>query len=658
MPGWYGTLTGQPPASSRPLTASSLPGVLMGDLLSNATSGLLAFQRAIDTTGHNIANVNTEGFSRQRVQIGTRNPEPASNGWLGNGADVKTVERLYDALLASQSRSTAGELQRVSVYGNNAEALNRLFGDAQSGVNASLRNFVDSFQDLATSPSSIPARQVVLSQAQVFRDRLTSYDERLATIDRGIETQLADEMRVISTLAQQIATLNQRIEIEQARTQQPPNDLLDQRDLLLDRLATHVNVQVTTQDNGSVLVSVGNGQPLVIGSNAATLTTIPDPFDPLRTGIAIQGLGVPVDITSRLTGGTLGGLADFRREILTPARNALGRLGIAVAEVVNTQHRNGIDLNGDFGGDLLAVGGVEVLDHRLNAGSGVIAATRTSAGALTDADYVLELTGSGWALRNAETGAAVTLAGAGTLASPFTADGLSLVVSGAAAVGDSFLVRPTRNAIAGFNVLIDEPTELAAAAPITAALNAANTGTGRITAGEVLLVTNPALQTPVTLQFNSATTYQVNGVGPSIAYTSGANIDINGWRVAISGAPVTGDSFSIGPNNNPIGDNRNALRLTAALTQPVLDNGVTTLHAGAGRLVSTVGVATAQARTQREAQQVLFDNSLSARDSISGVNLDEEAANLIRLQQAYQAAAQAISVAGTLFQSVLDAVRR
>ncbi|HTE41097.1 MAG TPA: flagellar hook-associated protein FlgK, partial [Steroidobacteraceae bacterium] len=235
----------------------------MGDLLSTATSGLIAFQRAIDTTGHNIANVNTEGYSRQRVQIGTRTPEPYSNGWLGNGADVKTIERLYSDLLASQTRTTASSLSRFDTYVSNANSLDSLLGDSKTGLSASMQTFIDSFGDMSSSPSSIPARQVVLSQAQSFSERLRLFDSRLAQVDRGIDSEIASEATTISSLAKQIAALNQRIEIGQNSTGQPPNDLLDQRDNLIDELSTHVSVSVAKQDNGQVLVSIGNGQSLV-----------------------------------------------------------------------------------------------------------------------------------------------------------------------------------------------------------------------------------------------------------------------------------------------------------------------------------------------------------------------------------------------------------
>jgi flagellar hook-associated protein 1 FlgK len=631
----------------------------MGDMLSSATSGLLAFQRALDTTSHNIANVNTDGYSRQRVEIGTRTPQAFSTGFVGSGADVNTIERLYDRFMAEQTRSSSSQLERLNTYSAQADQLDNLFANDQTGLSASLQKFINAFQDVANSPSSIPARQVVLAQAQSFRDQLQTFDSRLTEIDKNLNSRLSDEAKTVTSLAQNIAELNRNIAVDQARTGQPPNDLLDQRDKLLDQLSTHLNVQVATQDDGTVLVSIG-GQPLVVGTQAASLVAIQDPYDASRNSLAVQNVGVPVDVGSRLSGGSLGGLLDFRRDLLDPTRNSLGQLSLALAEQVNNQNKAGIDLNGNFGQDIFNVGGVNVLARTNNAGTGAVAVTRQqpSAGAITGADYYATFTASGWALRRADTGATVTMTGAGTAGSPFLADGLSIVVSGTPTIGDSFLVRPTRSAISGMNVLLSDPKTIAAAAPISTTTNNGNTGSGKISAGEVLNVANGALLTPVSLQFNSATTYQVNGAGPSIAYTPGANIDINGWRVVISGAPAVGDSFAVGPNNNPAGDNRNALKISDALSAGVLDAGQTSLNAGAGQLVGKIGVAASQAQANRDAQQTIHDDDVRTKDSVSGVNLDEEAGNLLRFQQAYQAAAQAIKIADTLFQTVLDATRR
>ena len=201
-----------------------------------------------------------------------------------------------------------------------------------------------------------------------------------------------------------------------------------------------------------------------------------------------------------------------------------------------------MDLSGALGGDFFAVGGAEVLDNSLNSGSGTVAATRANIGALTGRDYILEMTGGGWELRDSLTGAAVPMTGTGTAADPFVVDGLEIEVGGAADVGDTFLIRPTRGAVVNMDVLISDPSRIAAAAPIRTGADAGNSGSGAISAGEVLDSTNAQLRTSVTIEFTSANTYSINGAG-SFPYTAGDDIDVNGWRVQISGAPAVGDSF-------------------------------------------------------------------------------------------------------------------
>ena len=631
----------------------------MGSLLSSATSSLLAMQRALDTTSHNIANANTVGYSRERAQFGVRNPTPYSNGFVGSGVNVTTIERQYDEFLATQSRGTSSALERLNIYGKQAESINNLFGDAQSGLSSTLQKFASSFQDLANSPTSIPARQVVLSQAQSLVDRFHSYDDRLTALNGAVNNQLAEETTAISTLAAGIADLNQRIEVDTNRTGQPPNDLLDQRSQLLNELATHINVNVATQDNGQVIVSVGSGQPLVVGSLSSTLRTAADPYDPTRTVVQLVNLGTPVDITSRLSGGTVGGLLDFQKQMLDPARNTLGRMTIALSETINGQQASGFDLTGAFGTPLFSVGPVEALARSTNGGTGALAITRLqpSSGALTDGTYRMDYNGTNWAMQRTDTGATVPMSGLGTGASPFVVDGMSIVVSGTANTGDSFLVRPTQAATAGLTLLTQDPNDIAAAAPIRSAIGNTNSGSGTISAGQVLSAGNAQLLTAVTIQFTSATQYTVNG-GPVQNYTAGNNIDVNGWRVQISGSPAANDVFTVGQNTDPVGDNRNALLLANTFNVPVLDGGTVSLNSASSRLIGSIGVTTGQIRTSRDAQAAIHSSDVAAMDAISGVNLDEEAANMIRYQQAYQAAANLIATAGTLFDSVLAALRR
>lgn len=631
----------------------------MADLLSSSISGLMAFQRALDTTSHNISNASTVGYSRQLTEFMTRNAQQSGNGWVGNGVDVSTVKRAYDDFLAGQSRTSSSTYHQFNTYATQAGRLNNLFGNTTSGLTPTLQNFINSVQAVADTPTSTPARQTLLSQAQSLVQRLQSYDSSLRSLDSQVNAQIESEATAISSLSQSIAKLNQEISGGYSRTGQPPNDLMDQRDRLIDELSTHVNVNVVAQGDRTVNVFIGNGQPLVVGHTFGRVVATADQFDPTRSVLSFQTATGTVEMTNSLSGGSLGGMLDFRTQMLDPARNALGRLSAALSEVVNEQHGAGVDLNGQFGADFFTVGPARVMSSANNAGTGSLTVQRIdgASGALTTSDYLMVNTGGGWSLRRTDTGATVPMTGTGSVADPFVADGLSIVVSPGAALGDRFLIKPTADAVSGLKVLITDPAQIAAAAPIVSSAAASNIGNATISRGEVLDAANPQLRTAVNITFTSATQYRISGDPATYAYTPGSNIDVNGWRVQVSGTPAAGDSFSVTNNASGSGDNRNALKLAAVLGQPVLNNGTTSLNAAVGAFVGDIGVKTNQVQISRDAQKVVHEESVDALQSVSGVNLDEEAANLVRYQQAYMAAAQMIKVADTIFQSVLAATR-
>lgn len=627
----------------------------MANVMSTGVSGLLAFQRALDTTSQNIANVATPGYSRQRVELATRPAQAYGNGWVGSGVQVTTIARVYDSFLATQVRSSASSLSHYDTIATEAERLDNVLGDSKTGLATSYQNLINAFQDVANDPSSVTSRQVLLSQAKIFSDQLAGYDDRMRTFDSEINARLQTETSAVSTLAESLAKLNGQISEAYGRTGQPPNDLLDQRDLVIDEISKYVDVTVVGQENGSSNVFIGTGQPLVVGNVATKLSVTPDQYDPTRLTVAVSSQnGTKIDVASQMSGGSLGGLLEYRSQILDPARDALGKVAAGIVSIVNEQHSQGITLSGAMGGQFFSMGSPTVLAATNNS-STTASATITSATALTGNDYILEYTGS-WQLRNATTGATVPMAGTGTALDPFTADGLSITVGSSPAVGDKFRIEPTRDLIDGLKLDITDPTAVAAASPVRTAASTGNTGSGTISPPRVLDASNGDLRDPVTIAFTSATTFTANG--NSYTYTPGQNIDVNGWRVQINGAPAAGDQFTVADNSTGTGDNSNLLAMISALESPSLNGGTTSVADASTQLVAKIGTQTSQAQANRDAFEVVHDQDVSAQQSVSGVNLDEEAANLIMLQQAYQAAAQLISVAQQMFDSLLDATRR
>ena len=634
----------------------------MADMLATGVSGLVAFQRALDTTSHNIANASTPGYSRQQVELAANTADPLGSGWVGTGVNTTTVRRLYDQALASQAQTASSGFQQLDTFSTYASKLDNLFADSSTGISATLQGFINAVQAVADSPSDISARQVLLSQAQTLTDRLKGFNSSLNATDAQVGSQLGSEAATVSTLAGSIASLNKQIVAAIGVNQQPPNDLLDKRDQLVAQLATHVNVSTVAQGDGSLNVFIGTGQALVSGSTPSQLVTTPDAFDPTRQHLALQVSGTSVDVTAAISGGTLGGLLQFRDTMLATARNTLGQVAVAVASQFNQQHSAGLDLNGQFGGQLFAVGDVRTLPATDNQGSASVSVTRADVGGLTTADYTLQYDGSAWSLLRQDTGAQVALTGSGTSADPFVADGLQIVVSGTAQAGDRYAIQPTAQAISGFGVLITDPAKVAAAAPLVTSAAATNTGSAAVASATV---SNPAawVRGTYTLAFDASGGWSIadvsgNTVASGASYTPGATLGFNGMNVVLSGTPAAGDQFTINATGNVPGDNRNALQLAGLLTSKVLAGGSTSVQGAVGQFITSIGVQTSQAQTGRDAQQVIRDDATSQMAAISGVNLDEEAAALVRYQQAYQAAARVIAVADAMFQALLNATSR
>jgi len=628
-------------------------------ILSIGQSALAAAQAGLSTTGHNIANASTPGYSRQVVIQGAAQPQNFGFGFMGQGTQISTVQRVYNEYLGVQVQSAQASQSGLNTYYTQIKQIDNMLADPTAGLSPSLQDFFSGIQAMASNPSNVPARQAVLSSADALAGRFQSLAGQLNEISQGVNSQIQSSVSSINSYAQQIAQLNDSIGKAQRATGQPPNDLLDQRDQLVLDLNKEIKATVVKQGDGSYNVFIGNGQSLVVGTTTSKLVSVASATDLSKIVVAYQsssGSTIPLSESS-LVGGQLGGLAEFRSKTLEPAQNALGRVAIGLASTVNAQHSLGQDLNGNLGGALFTLASPVVNANTGNTGSATVTASISDAGALTTSDYRLQYDGSNYTLTRLSDNTATTFAPA---ALPQTVDGVTINVSTAPAAGDSFLIRPTVNGASGIGVAISDPALLAAAAPIRATAASGNTGTGTIGAGSVNTPPPPNanLQQPVTITFTSATTYNVTGTGTGnptgLTYTPGATISYNGWSTAISGTPAAGDSFTVASNTGGVGDSRNALLLGDLQTSNTLGNGTTSYQGAYSQFVSEVGNKTRELEvTSSAASNLLSQATLSAQNE-SGVNLDEEAANLLRYQQAYQAAGKVMQIASQLFDVLLS----
>jgi flagellar hook-associated protein 1 FlgK len=630
----------------------------MPDILRTGLSGLIAFQRALATTGHNIANVATDGYSRQVTDLSARPPQGFGSGFVGAGVDVQSVRRIFDQYSVQNLRTATSNLGLSDTVANLAGQIDDIIGDPTTGIAAGLQNFFNAWQDVANNPSSSSARQVLISQGRALANRFSDASSRLDGITNNVNARIRADVNQVNNLATQLAKLNADIVSAQGGfSGQPPNDLLDKRDLIITQLAQFTNVSTTADSDGALNVFIGNGQPLVLRNLAQTLSVAPASTDPSKLDISIGGAVGATNVTNALSGGELGGLFQVRDQLIDPTRDQLGLVAVGLAQTVNAQQASGLNLLGQLGSAFFSVAGPQAFARAGNAGTASVTATVSDLAALTGDEYDLRYNGATYSLFRVSDNSSVALTGAGTVANPFVAEGVSFVVAGAAAAGDQFRVQPTRAGAASITAILSDPRGVAAAGPIRTSAALANTGSAGISQGDVLDATNANLLNTVNIQFLSATTYSVNG-GPAVAYTSGGNIDVNGWRVQISGAPQTGDTFTVAANTGGIGDNRNALLAAALQSRNVLAGGTTTIGGAFSVLVGAVGTEAQQAGVTRDAQSAIASQAREAVSAASGVNLDEEAADLVRWQHAYQAAAQTIAVASTIFDTLIAAVRR
>ncbi len=662
----------------------------MADLLNIGLSGLSASKSQLSITGHNISNVNTPGYSRQDASQATRTPQFSGAGYVGSGTTLVEIRRTYSEFLTSQLRSSTSLSSDVEAYKSQIDQLDSLLAGSTTGITPSLQKFFSALQTAAEDPANIPARQLVLAEAEGLARRFNTVSDRLTEQNNFTNKQMAAVTDQINRLAGSIGSLNQAIATASANGKQP-NDLLDARDEAVRQLSTYIGVTVTPQDDNSFNISVGTGQPLVVGSAVSRLEVVPGQGDPNRHEIQFVSGGSRQGITSQITGGELGGLIRYREEVLDSTMNSLGRLALAVSDQVNSQQTQGLDLKGQVGEALFgnynapSLMGLRATPFNSNTSAADASLRITDTGNLTTSDYRLEFDGTNYSARRLSDNASISVTqNAGPPAYLSFADssgkdqGFQVAISGTPNAGDRFSLQPTRRGATDIKAVLDQADQLAFAAPVRAQSNLQNGGTGVISqpsaTGTVSMTSlKAALSADITLTYTNGTPPTITGPGVTqispAAFTPGQTnelaIEIDGvsFSVTVSGRPQDGDTFTIGFNQNGVSDNRNALKMVDLQTQqtlgvdPSVPGSGKSFTDGYGELVERVGTLTAQARMDSEATGAILKQATDNRDSLSAVNLDEEAANLIKFEQYYNASAQIIQVARTMFDTLISTFR-
>ena len=700
------------------------------DILSIALSGSLASERSMATAGHNIANANTEGFSRQRIEVDTRPPQLSGVGALGTGVKINNVRRIHDEFVSSEMRSNASIANGLQTNYEFTSQIDNMLADPQAGLAPTLSQFFSAINVVANEPSSQSARQVMIGEAKALSQRFEYLDDRFESLRKGTNETLKTQITDVNNLAKAIADVNWKVVLAKEVTQGEPNDLLDQRERLLHQLSEKIVTRTSEQEDGALNVFIGNGQTLVLGKFSTEMGLKASEHDPSVLNVVFKNKNVDSDVTQFLKGGSIGGLLDFRENMLDSAQNELGRIAIGVAKTFNDQHHKGMTLENELGGDFFtAIDKTSplTLPSYNNKGDYALKTTITNVDNLTTSDYTLNYNAGSYALIKLSDRSLV--ASFDELPQKIEAEGFTIDFDHGTKIenGDSFLIRPTHAAARNFEVQLERTNEIAAASPVRVRTSVHNQGTVKPLVSNITNIDSPTFATSkgtlsptITVRFIDEThiellddngkiiqaqqldaqnkaipatpgmpgeiatpaTPAIPAIVPSheddnentapekieagILYNPDVGINLfptpggfdSGYAVQFSGRAKAGDSFVLEFNADAVGNNVNALELGALQNKATLSNGTSNYGEVYSQLVSRVGSKTHELDINSEAQNILYGQAKAQREAVSGVNLDEEAADLVRYQQAYQANAQVIGAASEMFDTLIGVLRR
>lgn len=664
------------------------------NLLSLGTQALKTNQNALGVVGQNISNASTEGYSRQVVHFSSLQPA---------GVEIETVERVTNEFLNRQFWTDTSSFQRADVYSNLAVEADALLGQDLTNITTAVDSYFGAMQNAVDDPTAMAHRELLLTSSATLSRRMNDLYDNINIQYSKINERIEDSVSKVNTLAVSVADYNNQIRQANARGDSV-NELLDKRDQALEEMAKNMDIQVIENAEGLVDVRVAGGQPLVVGLDANSLYTYSAEPNGLETRIGIEISGTRSEITDNISGGTIGGVIAYRKDILSPTLNELGRISIAFSLSMNDMQARGMDLNNDLGEPLFEDPNSNynmnqrVTGHVDNKGSFTTAqAEITDLSKLNSDEYELEFTGhDSFKITNRTTGEVTEMselrsvvsngdvsngtyhlnATSGELRLEIDGFRLNIQANGNFRYGDKLSIQPTRHGAQQMDAVLTDPRKLALASPVRANTDTENTGTGELSVKvtdiqhETFQLKERALTPPVEIVFSGTepnltfTAYDITdpanpqvldvGNGPlkDQPYKAGVAIDLGGYEATIINDPRAGDTFSFEYNTDGFSDNRNALDMSNLQQADLLDTG--SYQDSYSGLLERVAGKAAGAKMVTASSQAVYESTVNARASVSGVNMDEEAARLVQFQQAYQASARMISTAQTMFDTILN----
>ena len=655
-------------------------------ILSTGSRALLANQMALQTAGNNIANVNTPGYSRQKVIMNTVEGQFTGAGYIGNGVTIETIQRNFSDFLTRQATLAGSTQSADSKRFEMLKQIEGIFESGSGGLGAAISDMLNAFSDVATAPTDLTARTVVLTRMDETAARMRASSQRLDDLVLNISQELEQNTTAINSLTKNIAAVNGEI-VRSTGNGQTPNDLLDQREQLIRELNQYVQTTSIPADDGSVGLVIAGSQSIVLGSSFTPVSIVTDDYgDNQKSKLAITRNGQTFSLDENsLAGGEVSGLLRFQNTDLVEARNLLGRLTTSVTTAMNEQHKLGLDLNGNVGGNLFTPTVFNTQNVREPAAPAKLN-TGTMTGAngpalsindvtqLVPSDYEMVFTtGTSGTITRRSDGMVITFPQV-PAPSPAPAtliarlDGLDFDNPTASApnTGDRFLFKPFSTSATAVSRMFSTPRALAVASPVAGSMGASNKGSLQ----QVALVarSNPVSATPVVLTFTGATSYTRSDEVPpnttTFTFTPGQAIQgttptaspLEQWSLTLQGNPVAGDTVTIKPNAFPATSAGNANAMLGLRDLALFDGGP--LTDGYAGLISQIGIRTQSAGYAANVSSSIAASLEKDRTGISGVNLDEEAAKLLQYQQAYQASAKMIQIAQSIFDTLMQGMGR
>ena len=627
----------------------------MSDAFGIDLSALQAIQQAIAVTSNNVANANTPGYDEESINLVSAAPQATGTGVsVGDGVVVEGISRAYNQAAVGQlnsSQSSLGQLNALQGYTNQ---IDNLFGTTAAGLSTSLQGYYNAWSTVADNPTSSASRQALLGAANSLAANLNTTSGQLNSFNVDVNNRIVADVQQINSIGSSIATLNQQNRERHVGGPNAQRAARSARPIGLEPLAAggrddERRQQWRRQRLRGKRAAAGAAECHHLADDRS-----PNQFDAAQLEIS-SSTSNGNSISNSITSGDLGGLLAARTQAINPALNQLGQIATALAQSANTQQGYGLNLSGQLGANLFSVAPPLATASSLNTDLTTASVSIGNIGALSADNYLLAYKAGAYTLTDTSTGAAVPLTGAGTAASPLTAAGLSIVLSATPASGDQFLIQPTAQAAGSLSVALTNPAGVAAAAALQTSAADTNTGGGSISGATVVNPASPSLLNTVSIKFITATTYSINGAG-SFAYTSGGSIAADGWQTQISGTPAAGDVFTVQSNAGNTGDNTNALANANQQTTGILSSGTTSVSGAVSELITATGSQAQRVNTAQTAQAAVNSQAQATVSSGSGVNLDSEAAELLQWQQAYQASAQALTVANSLFTTFLNSI--